>query len=155
MTLPMQFPAQLREEDSSLYKEVLNNISTFVRGNIPIDCSLSIVHTWGKKRYIQPTDRFCPDHNAPDGSKTRMVNEHSLLSAGVEPATDHLLHGRLFPARVQTITEWYFTELRPKQRVDDTLFSSMAHRDSSRRYIGTAHDATPRNISSESVESWS
>ncbi|WP_321169641.1 ATP-binding protein [Halorarum salinum] len=41
MTLAMQFPAQLREEDPGAYDEVLNNISTFVTGNVPVDQRLA------------------------------------------------------------------------------------------------------------------
>ncbi|QLG28915.1 ATP-binding protein [Halorarum halophilum] len=41
MTLAMQFPAQLREADPAAYDEVLNNISTFVTGNVPIDRQLA------------------------------------------------------------------------------------------------------------------
>ncbi|WP_313692149.1 ATP-binding protein [Halorarum halobium] len=41
MMLAMQFPAQLRETDAGAYDEVLNNISTFVTGNVPIDRQLA------------------------------------------------------------------------------------------------------------------
>ncbi|AZH27148.1 ATP-binding protein [Haloplanus aerogenes] len=41
ITLSMQFPAQLRSYGSDLYEEVLNNISTFLTGNVPIDPRLA------------------------------------------------------------------------------------------------------------------
>ncbi|QLG61118.1 ATP-binding protein [Halorarum salinum] len=41
MTLAMQFPAQLREADPTAYDEVLNNISTFLTGNVPLDRQLA------------------------------------------------------------------------------------------------------------------
>lgn len=41
VTLAMQYPAQLREQDPATYDEVLNNVSTFVTGNVPLDQRLS------------------------------------------------------------------------------------------------------------------
>jgi hypothetical protein len=41
VTLSMQFPAQLRETDEGAYDELLNNISTFVTGNVPVDRRLT------------------------------------------------------------------------------------------------------------------
>jgi len=40
ITLAMQFPAQLKDHDG-VYDEILNNISTFVTGNIPVDRRLA------------------------------------------------------------------------------------------------------------------
>ncbi|MFC7044785.1 ATP-binding protein [Halobacteriaceae archaeon GCM10025711] len=39
--LSMQFPGQLRSIDEAAYDEVLNNISTFVTGNVPVDRKLT------------------------------------------------------------------------------------------------------------------
>jgi hypothetical protein len=41
VTLSMQFPAQLRGHSDAVYDEVLNNISTFVTGNVPVDQRLA------------------------------------------------------------------------------------------------------------------
>jgi DNA helicase HerA-like ATPase len=41
VTLAMQFPGQLRKHRADVYDEVLNNISTFVMGNVPIDKRLT------------------------------------------------------------------------------------------------------------------
>ncbi|WP_256545687.1 type IV secretory system conjugative DNA transfer family protein [Halobellus inordinatus] len=41
ITLAMQFPAQLRGQTDDVYDEVLNNISTFVTGNVPVDTRLA------------------------------------------------------------------------------------------------------------------
>jgi len=37
VTLAMQFPAQLKGHDQDVYEELLNNISTFVTGNVAVD----------------------------------------------------------------------------------------------------------------------
>ncbi|WP_224448663.1 ATP-binding protein [Haloprofundus salilacus] len=41
VTLSMQFPAQLRAYGDDVYDEVLNNISTFITGNVPVDRRLA------------------------------------------------------------------------------------------------------------------
>lgn len=41
VTLAMQFPEQLRAADENAYRELLNNVSTYVIGNVPIDRRLS------------------------------------------------------------------------------------------------------------------
>ncbi|WP_224333786.1 ATP-binding protein [Haloprofundus halobius] len=41
MTLSMQFPAQLRSHGEDVYDELLNNISTFITGNVPADRRLA------------------------------------------------------------------------------------------------------------------
>ncbi|PSQ26814.1 hypothetical protein BRD03_08690 [Halobacteriales archaeon QS_9_68_17] len=41
VTLAMQFPGQLREHRADVYDEVLNNVSTFVTGNVPVDKRLT------------------------------------------------------------------------------------------------------------------
>ncbi|KTG25155.1 TraM recognition domain-containing protein [Haloferax profundi] len=41
ITLSMQFPAQLREANPEAYREVLNNVSTIVTGNVAVDPQFS------------------------------------------------------------------------------------------------------------------
>jgi hypothetical protein len=41
VTLSMQYPAQLRHVDEETYDEVLNNVSTVVTGNVPLDRDLA------------------------------------------------------------------------------------------------------------------
>ncbi|MBV0901360.1 type IV secretory system conjugative DNA transfer family protein [Haloarcula salina] len=41
ITLAMQFPEQLRAADENAYRELLNNVSTYVIGNVPIDRRLA------------------------------------------------------------------------------------------------------------------
>jgi len=41
VTLAMQYPAQLRQESDDVYDEVLNNVSTFLTGNVPVDRKLA------------------------------------------------------------------------------------------------------------------
>jgi len=41
ITLAMQFPDQLRRIDDAVYRELLNNVSTYVTGNVPTDDRLA------------------------------------------------------------------------------------------------------------------
>jgi DNA helicase HerA-like ATPase len=41
VTLAMQFPAQLRQTDDEAYTTILNNVSTIVTGNVPVDDQLA------------------------------------------------------------------------------------------------------------------
>lgn len=41
VTLAMQFPEQLRAVDEGVYRELLNNVSTYVTGNVPVDRRLA------------------------------------------------------------------------------------------------------------------
>ena len=41
VTLSMQYPAQLKHADEETYNEVLNNVSTIVTGNVPLDRDLA------------------------------------------------------------------------------------------------------------------
>ncbi|REA03912.1 hypothetical protein DEQ92_12335 [Haloferax sp. Atlit-6N] len=41
VTLAMQFPAQLREANPEAYREVLNNVSTIITGNVAVDSQFS------------------------------------------------------------------------------------------------------------------
>jgi len=41
VTLAMQYPAPLRQQSQDVYDEVLNNVSTFLTGNVPVDRKLA------------------------------------------------------------------------------------------------------------------
>lgn len=58
VTMAMQFPAQLREESEQAYDEVLNNVSTIVTGNVPVDDALA--------------KRFATDDMAPEDVGNRL-----------------------------------------------------------------------------------
>ncbi|MFC6723678.1 hypothetical protein ACFQE1_04615 [Halobium palmae] len=61
VTLAMQFPAQLRTGDERVYEELLNNVSTVVTGNVPVDRRL--------------TERFATDDMPPElvGNRLRAL----------------------------------------------------------------------------------
>ena len=67
VTLAMQFPAQLREYSDDVYDEVLNNVSTFVTGNVPVDRRLA--------------ERLATDDMSPDdvGNRLRALRRGQWL----------------------------------------------------------------------------
>jgi transposase-like protein len=87
-----------------------------------IDRCRSTVHNWVQKADLQPLDGADPDHVAVDETVIQLNNERYWLYAAVDPATDCLLHVRLYPTKTQAVTEMFFSELREKHLVDDAVF---------------------------------
>lgn len=87
-----------------------------------VDRCRSTVHNWVQKADLQPTAGADSDHVAVDETVIRLNDERYWLYAAVDPATNRLLHIRLFPTRTQALTEMFLSELREKQHVDDALF---------------------------------
>jgi transposase-like protein len=82
----------------------------------------STVHNWVQKADLQPTDGADPDHVAVDETVIQLNDERHWLYAAVDPATNRLLHVRLFPMRTLALTEMFLSELREKHLVDDATF---------------------------------
>ena len=61
----------------------------------------STVHKWVQKTELQPADGAAPDHGAVDETVIQLDDERYWLDAVVDPATNRLLHIRLFPTRTQ------------------------------------------------------
>ena len=64
VTLAMQFPDQLRRIDDAVYRELLNNVSTYVTGNVPTD------------------DRLASRFTTADMSATEMADQLKWLPRG-------------------------------------------------------------------------
>ncbi|MDT3436075.1 type IV secretory system conjugative DNA transfer family protein [Haloarcula sp. 1CSR25-25] len=64
ITLAMQFPDQLRRIDDGVYRELLNNVSTYVTGNVPTD------------------DRLASRFTTADMSATEMADQLKWLPRG-------------------------------------------------------------------------
>ncbi len=82
----------------------------------------STVHTWVQKAELQPATGCEPDHVALDETVIQLDDERYWLYAAVDPATNRLLHVRLFPTRTQALTELFLRELREKHDVTDAVF---------------------------------
>jgi transposase-like protein len=82
----------------------------------------STVHRWVQKADLQPTAGATPDHVAVDETMIQLDDKQYWLYAAVDPATNRLLHVRLFPTRTQALTEMFLSELREKHLLDDAVF---------------------------------
>jgi transposase-like protein len=82
----------------------------------------STVHNWVHKADLQPEDGHSPDHVAVDETVIRLNDEQYWLYAAVDPETNELLHTKLEPTTNKVIAHAFFTELREKHNVDDTVF---------------------------------
>ena len=94
-----------------------NTIS--VLDNLGVERCRSTVHNWVQKADLQPLDGANPDHVAVDETVIQLNDERYWLYAAVDPATNRLLHVRLFPTRTLALTEMFLSELREKHLVDD------------------------------------
>jgi len=84
-----------------------------------VDRCRSTVHNWVQKADLQPLDSAHPDHVAVDETVIQLNDERYWLYAAVDPATNRLLHVRLFLTRTQALAEMFLSELREKHLVDD------------------------------------
>jgi transposase-like protein len=87
-----------------------------------VDRHRTTVHRWVQKADLQPTDGADPNHVALDETVIQLNDERYWLYAAVDPATNRLLHVRLFPTRTQALTEMFLSELEEKHLVDDAIF---------------------------------
>jgi len=93
-----------------------------VLDKLGVDRCRSTVHNWVQKADLQPLDGANPDHVAVDETVIQLNDERYWLHAAVDPATNRLLHVRLFPTRTQALTEMFLSELREKHLVDNAIF---------------------------------
>jgi putative transposase len=96
-----------------------NTISVLDR--LGVERCRSTAHNWVQKADLQSLNGANPDHAAVDETVIQFDDERYWLYAAVDPATDRLLHVRLFPTRTQALTEMFLSELREKHRVDDAI----------------------------------
>jgi len=84
--------------------------------------SRKAVHDWVQKADLQPADGDSPNHVALDETVIQIDDEQFWLYAAVDPATNHILHIRLYSRRTTAITEMFLGELKEKHDVDNALF---------------------------------
>ena len=84
--------------------------------------SRKAVHDWVQKAGLQPKDSQNPNQIALDETVIRIDDEQYWLDAAVDPATNHLLHVRLFSTYTTSLTQIFLQELREKHDVEGSLF---------------------------------
>jgi transposase-like protein len=88
---------------------------------VGVDRCRSTIHNWVQKADLQPTDGVDPNYVAIDETMIQLNDERCCLYAAVDSATNRLLHVRLYPTRIQALSEMFLAELREKHQVDDAL----------------------------------
>ena len=79
------------------------------------------VHNWIQKADLQPANGYDPDHVAVDETVIQVNDQRFRLYAAVDPATNRLLHVRLYPTRTTALSQMFLQELREKHQIDDSL----------------------------------
>jgi len=75
-----------------------------------------------QKAELQPAGGASPDRVAVDQKAIRIDDQQYWLYAAVNPATDRILHSRLFPTYTIPIARGFLTELVEKHDVTDAVF---------------------------------
>ena len=89
--------------------------------SVGVERSRTTVHNWIQKADLQPADGCDPDHVAVDETVIQVNNQRFWLYAAVNPATNRLLHVRLYPTRTLVLSKMFLAELREKHLVDDAV----------------------------------
>jgi putative transposase len=97
-----------------------NTISILER--LGVQRSRKAVHDWVQKADLQPTSGKNPNQVAVDETVIRINDQQYWLYAAADPATNGLLHLRLFAATTTALTEIFLRELQQKHDVEDATF---------------------------------
>jgi len=87
-----------------------------------IQRSRKAIHDRIQKAGLQPTDGNASNQIAVDETVIRIANEQYWLYAAVDPATNYLLHVRLFSTSTSALTQLFLRELREKHDVEQSQF---------------------------------
>jgi len=84
--------------------------------------SRKAVHDWVQKADLQPESGKSPNQVALDETVIRINDQQFWLYAAADPATNELLHVRLFSTTTTALTEIFLRELRQKHDVETAVF---------------------------------
>ena len=90
--------------------------------NLGVKRSRKAVHDWVQKADLQPTSGKAPNQVAVDETVIRINDQQYWLYAAADPATNDLLHLRLFSTTTTALTEIFLRELRQNHDVEDAVF---------------------------------
>ena len=99
----------------------LSNTVTLLE-DLGVECSRVAIHNWVQKVDLQPAGGESPDRVAVDQKAIHINDEQYWLYAAVDPATNRILHSRLFPTYTIPIAREFLTDLAEKHDVSDTVF---------------------------------
>ncbi|GAA0278238.1 IS6 family transposase [Halobacterium noricense] len=84
--------------------------------------SRKAIHDWVRKADLQPESGKSPNQIALDETVIRINDQQFWLYAAADPATNELLHVRLFSTTTTALTEIFLRELRQKHDVETAEF---------------------------------
>ena len=84
--------------------------------------SRTAIHNWVQKVGLDPVSDATPATITLDETIIQVNDEPHWLYAAVDPATNHLLHVRLFPTRTTQLTIGFLRELAAKHDLDSVTF---------------------------------
>jgi len=87
-----------------------------------VERSRPAIQNWVKKSNLQPASEATPDQIAVDETVIQVGDERHWLYAAVDPATNELLHVRLFHTRTTQLTMVFLRELGDGYDLDDVAF---------------------------------
>ena len=99
----------------------LSNTVTLLE-DLGVERSRVAIHNWVQKADLQPAGGESPDHVAVDQKAIHINDEQYWLYAAVDPATNRILHSRLFPTYTIPIAREFLTDLAEKHDVSDAVF---------------------------------
>ena len=97
-----------------------NTIS--VLDNLGVNRSRKAVHDWVQKADLQPISGKSPNQIAVDETVIRINDQQFWLYAAANPATNEILHLRLFSTTTTALTEMFLKELQQKHDVETAVF---------------------------------
>jgi len=84
--------------------------------------SRKAIHGWVQKADLQPDAGQTSNHVALDETVIRVNDQQYWLHVAADPATNHLLHVRLFSTTTTALIEIFLQELREKHDVEHAVF---------------------------------
>jgi transposase-like protein len=87
-----------------------------------VDRCRTTVHNWVQKAELEPAGGCSPEQIALDETVIKVNGERFWIYAAVDPATNRILHCRLFTTRNLALTKRFLRELDQKHDVNDTEF---------------------------------
>jgi len=94
-----------------------------------VERSRTAIHNWVQKADLQPATDAEPNHIAVDETVIQVGDQRHWLYAAVDPASNDLLHVRLFKTRTTQLTIGILRELAEKNDLEQTtvLVDDAAH----------------------------
>jgi putative transposase len=90
--------------------------------NMGVHRSRKAIHDWVQKADLQPESGKSPNQIALDETAIRINDQQFWLYAAADPATNELLHVRLFSTTATALTEIFLRELRHGHDVEAAVF---------------------------------